>query len=272
VSATGGVWAVVIGIDDYPGSRSDLRASVFDADTVDYALAAYGVPADHRLVLRDTQATAAVIREALRWLVTHAGPDSTAVLFYAGHVRQLGGGTEAIVAADGEVVTDRDVADQLGPLMARTAWIAMASCYGGGFTELLGSGRILTAAAGAGSLAYENAAYGNSYLVEYMVERAMMRGAAPETVERSFAWAHGALQRDHPTRLPIQYDQLDGELRLGRRSGPEPDGSAPQPAPTPRRESPPPSSTTTTTEPRRDGDCLLHLGSLADCNDGTTDR
>ncbi|MEA3055264.1 MAG: hypothetical protein QOD30_696, partial [Actinomycetota bacterium] len=31
IAAQGGVWAVVIGIDDYPGRHSDLRASVADA-------------------------------------------------------------------------------------------------------------------------------------------------------------------------------------------------------------------------------------------------
>ncbi|MCA1847250.1 MAG: hypothetical protein LC792_29485, partial [Actinobacteria bacterium] len=40
----GGVWAVVVGIDDYPGTDADLRAAVADARDVDNALAAYGVP------------------------------------------------------------------------------------------------------------------------------------------------------------------------------------------------------------------------------------
>jgi hypothetical protein len=265
VDPAGGTWAVVIGIDDYPGSRSDLRASVLDADTVEHALAGYGVTADRRLVLRNTQATAAVIRESLHWLVTHAGPDAAAVFFYAGHVRQLGAGTEAIVAADGQMVTDREVADGLRPLAAHTAWIAMASCFGGGFDEVLAPGRILTAAAGAGSLAYENASYGNSYLVEYMVERAMLKGSAPETVERSFAWARAELARDHPSRVPVQVDQFDGELRLGAPRGDTPPPEPPSPSPSPRPSPPPPSPTTTTTEPKRDEDCLLNLGSLAGC-------
>jgi hypothetical protein len=254
---------VVIGIDDYPGSRSDLRASVKDADTVDYTLAAYGIPADRRLVLRNRQATAGVITDAMRWLVAHAGPDATAVFFYAGHVRHLGGSTQAIVAADGALVTDGAMAETLRPLRARATWLVMASCYGGGFNEALGPRRILTAAAGAGSLAYENAQYGNSYLVEYMVQRAMMEGAAPDTVEQAYGWAHAALRRDHPNRLPVQYDELDGELRIGT---PPPGSGRPRPSPPPPSSSPPP-TTTTTHPPDDDDDCLLTLGTLAGCED-----
>jgi len=263
-SAGGGVWAVVIGIDDYPGRGSDLRASVYDANTVDYTLAAYGVPADRRLVLRNTQATAAVIADSLRWLVARAGPDAAAVFFYAGHVRKIGRGAEAIVAADGKLVTDRTVADLLRPLRSR-AWIVMASCYGGGFTEVLGPGRILTGAAGPNSLAYENATYANSYLVEYVFERAMMNGHAPESAERAFDWAHAALRRDHPNRVPVSHDWLEGELRLGTPPRPAPSSSPPPPS------SPPPSSPPTTSAPPPedddDGDCLLSLGSIANCDD-----
>ncbi|HVM53935.1 MAG TPA: caspase family protein [Acidimicrobiales bacterium] len=263
----GGVWAVIIGIDDYPGTRSDLRASVADANTVDWALARYGVGADRRLVLRDTQASAAVIGEAMRWLVARAGPDATAVVFYAGHVRKLSRGREAIVAADGKLITDLALAELLRPLAAGKTWIAMASCYGGGFTEVLGPNRILSAAADAHSLAYENEQYGNSYFVEYMVERAMVHGRAAESVEQSFAWAHAALTIDHPRRTPVQYDQVPGELRLGtpnpvppsqptQPNQPSPSQPSPQPAPPPEEEDDDDGPT-----------CLLVLGSLANCDE-----
>jgi hypothetical protein len=258
------VWAVVIGIDDYPGGGSDLRASVADANVVDATLAGYGVGPDRRVVLRNTQAPAAVIEDALRWLVAHAGPDATAVFFYAGHVRKIGRGSEAIVAADGRLVSDRRVADLLRPLQART-WLVLASCYGGGFNEALAPNRILTGAAGPNSLAYENASYGNSYLVEYLFERAMLQGRAPETVERSYAWAVDALRRDHPNRVPVQYDQIAGDLRLGN---PPPPAKPPPPSSPPEAEQPPspPPSTPPNDEPDPDGDCLITIGGIAGCD------
>jgi hypothetical protein len=264
--STGGVWAVLVGIDDYPGTHSDLRASVADVDEVDAALAGYGVPADRRLVLRNTQATAATIGDALRWLVARASADATVVLFYAGHVRKLSSGTEAVVAADGRLLTDAAMASLLRPLASQRVWIGMASCYGGGFTELLAPGRILTGAAGANSLAYENSSFGHSYLVEYMVHRAMNQRQAPGSVERSFAWAADALRRDYPNRVPVQYDDLDGELQLGAVPPTAP------PAPAPRRgggsgggSSPPPPSDPSTPPPN-DDPCVITIGSLVGCS------
>lgn len=262
---SGGVWAVVIGIDDYPGSRSDLRASVNDANDVDAALAAYGVSGDRRLVLRNTQVTAGTIADSLRWLVARAGSDSTAVFFYAGHVRKLGAGSEAIVAADGQLVTDVAMADLLRPLAAKQTWIGMASCYAGGFTEVLAPGRILTGAADADSLAYESSSFARSYLVEYMVRRAMIQAQAPGSIEQSFAWAADALRNEHPDRVPVQYDQVNGELHLGA----PPKTAAPAPASPPPSgggSQPSPADDEPEDPPKRDEDgCVVRLGSLVGC-------
>jgi hypothetical protein len=238
----GGTWAVIIGVNDYPGSGHDLRSAVNDAMDVNEALARMGVPGDRRVLLRDNQANAATIRTALDWLVAHAGPDAVAVFFYAGHIRNLGGGTEAIVGADGGLVRDAEMAAQLLRLQARRAWIALAACYSGGFTEVLADGRVLTAAAPAGSLAYETDAYNRSYMVEYMVRRAMIQNAASASVESAFAYARSELSRDHPRRVPVQFDSLQGELDLrppgAHQIQARPTG-APQPSTAPK---PPPGS------------------------------
>lgn len=212
--AGGGTWAVIIGINDYPGSRSDLRSAVNDADDVDLAMAGMGVPSGQRLVLRDGQATAAHIRGAVEWLVASAGPDATAVFFYGGHVRKVGLTSEALVAADGELVGDSELGGRLAHLAARRAWIAIAGCFGGGFTEVLAPGRILTGASPANALAYESVDLGRSYLVEYMVRQAMIERRAPESVQAAFAYAVTALARDHPNRQPVQVDLSGAPLDL----------------------------------------------------------
>jgi len=227
----GGVWAVVVGIDDYPGTDADLRAAVADARDVDSALAAYGVPASHRLVLLDRQATADNIRGALSWMVNRASADSTAVFFYSGHVRQVAGDPdrdgeavdEAIVAADGDNVYDGQVADLLRGLEARSAWLGIAACYGAGFDDALAPGRILTAAAGENDVAYENSSLGHSYMVEYMVHRAMLQGKAPASVQDAFAWARTQIARDYPNRQPAILDRSRGPIVLGRPTAPTPD-------------------------------------------------
>ena len=257
VAPSGGTWAVMIGINNYPGSNHDLRSAVADANDVDEALSRMGVPSDHRLVIRDGQATAGVITMAADWLVAHAGPDAVAVYFYAGHVRKLASSTEAIIAADGRAVTDATLGEHLRPLRAAHAWIGIAACYGGGFTETLAAGRILTAAAGANSLAYENASFGRSYMVQFMVREAMIDQRAPGSVQDAFVYARAAIAKDHPGREPVQLDRHNGPLSLRPPGSPTPPArpapaQSPPPQPAPRPAAPSsgsassPSTTSTT--------------------------
>lgn len=240
-----GVWAVVVGINDYPGNDHDLTKAVPDARDMDAALAAYGVPPSHRLLLLDGQASSANLRRSMSWLVGHASPDATAVLFFSGHVAHVasegprGPSHVALVAADGTGVTDREVARALDHLEARSAWIAIAACYGAEFDTLLAPGRVLTAAAGRGEVAYENAALDHSYLVEYMVERAMLEGRAPGSVQEAFGWARAQIAHDYPNRQPVEIDRSRGQTILGRSVTPAPQPS-PQPPPDRHQASPDP--------------------------------
>jgi hypothetical protein len=273
----GGVWAVVVGIDDYPGTDADLRAAVADARDVDSALAAYGVPASHRLVLLDRQATADNIRGALAWMVSRASADSTAVFFYSGHVRQVSGDPdrdgeavdEAIVAADGDNVYDGQVADLLRGLEARSAWIGIAACYGAGFDDALAPGRILTAAAGENDVAYENSSLGHSYMVEYMVHRAMLQGKAPASVQDAFAWARAQIARDYPNRQPAVLDRSRGPVVLGRPTAATPDRKPSAQAPSePKDPQPNPSAPQPTApEPQPGGTACAQVLGVSVCSE-----
>jgi len=269
------LWAVVVGISDYPGQSHDLAFARNDADDMVAVLRRAGQPASQRVTLTDGHASAGTIRAALDWLVAHADPSSTAVVYYAGHVRKLSSSTEALLAADGQVVTDADVAQHLAPLQARRSWIVIAGCYGGGFTEVLRPGRILTGAAPANSLAYETATYHRSYLGEYLVNRGMLQGQGGPTVQSAFAYATRELQREHPDRLPVQFDGGGGPLALSE--GSSSSGAAPSAAPPPTAtataptRAPAPTTTTTAPPPSDGGSCLLTAGSLVRCPDRRED-
>ncbi|HVT75699.1 MAG TPA: caspase family protein, partial [Acidimicrobiales bacterium] len=211
----GGTWAVSIGINDYPGTENDLSSAVNDANDVVQALESLGVTGDHILELRDGQVNRSTLLQSVAWLANHAGPDAVAVFFYAGHVRKTQYGNEEIVTSDGSSVSDADLARGLDRVAANRAWIGIASCYGGGFTEVLDRpGRVLTAAAGANSLAYENSSIGRSYMVEYMVHQAIIEGRASATVETAFDYAVQRIQQEHPGREPVEYETGNGALDL----------------------------------------------------------
>jgi len=245
-------WAVIVGINRYPRGDHDLHTAAADARDVDDALAGYGVAGDHRLLLLDREATAPNIRAAFGWLTARAGPQDTAVVFFAGHAAHVGGGRRqprpevALIAADDLAVPQSQLAGLLAPLRARSAWLAMAACYGAEFDGLLAPGRLLTAAAGRGQLAYESDALPHSYLVEYMVQRAMIEGDAARSVEDSFDWARAQIAERYPGREPTMIDDRSAPLVLGTaprrpaRSAPAASGPSTQPpAPGPGPSAPP---------------------------------
>lgn len=210
-----GVWALVVGINDYPGVDADLRNAVNDGLEVLRLLDRMGSPEVQRRVLFEHEATAENIAAGLDWLVANAGPAATAVVFYAGHVRKVAPGQESIVGADSRDLADTEVARRLSGLQAERSWLIVAACYAEGFDEAMAAGRILTGASGRDALAYEDPRMGRSYLVEYMIRRAILQGRASESVEQAFAWAVEALRRDRPDRLPVQHDAVPGHFPIG---------------------------------------------------------
>jgi hypothetical protein len=258
-ASTGEVFALVIGIDDYPGRSADLGSAVADADTIDAALEGFGVPDGNRVVLRDGQARRADVIAAVRSLTAQGGPESTLVLAYAGHVRKVDRDTEELVLADGGAITDAELAALLAPASAGRMWFLLASCFAGGFTELMAPGRVLTGAADADSLAYESPQLNASFMVHYLIREAWLQGAAGPSVQEAFAYADAALSQQHPGRRPVQLDQLGRSLVLGPGDPSAAADRAPSPPPSqPRRTAAEPSSSPPTTRPAtRPEDCLL---------------
>lgn len=246
----GETFALVVGIDDYPGDQADLDYATADASAVDAALGGFGVPAANRVVLLDGQARRGTMAAAVSSLVQRAGPGTTVVFAFAGHVRKLDRDTEAIVAADGGLISDAELAALLAPAQAERMWLLMATCYGGGFVEALAPGRVLTAAAGADQLAYESPAVGGSYLVHYMVREGWLKHQAGSSVQEAFAFADGRIAASRPDRRPVQYEVSGGALRFG------PGSPAPSNPPASGPSAPPPPPPTTA-PPEPERQCTL---------------
>ena len=131
-------------------------------------------------------------------------------------------------------------------------WLLLATCYAGGFTELLAPGRILTGAADSTSLAYESPSINGSYLVHHLVREGWLEGRAGPSVQEAFAYADAQIRERYPDRRPVEFDELGSRLRLG--SGATATSPSPQGSPS----SEPPPSSPTTTEPR----ARVHPGDL----------
>jgi hypothetical protein len=245
----GGTYAVVVGVNDYPGRRYDLQAASPDALLVDQALEGFGVPVGNRVLLRDGQATAATVRAALRQLAASGDEHSTLVFAFAGHARKLDHDTEELVFADGETITDAELADLLRATRAKHVWLLLDSCYSGDFTEALAPGRVLTGSAAAGRISYENRRLKASYLSHFLVRKGWLEGKATgASVQAAFDYADAAIARRYPNRRPVEIDMAGEPLVLGPGSPKTSTPVVPAPPPEPHRSSPPP-PTTTTTEP-----------------------
>jgi hypothetical protein len=85
-----GKYALVVGINDYPGSQSDLTGPTHDADIIAQTLIeSYGFDPQNVIVLKDSEGTRANIAHGIADHLGKAGPDGVSVLFYSGHGTRL---------------------------------------------------------------------------------------------------------------------------------------------------------------------------------------
>jgi len=104
-------YAVVVGIDDYPGTSHDLRGPTDDAMLIRDALVnRYGFPDGNIVFLRDGEATRLGIANAILRHLGQAGPNGTAVFFYSGHGTHLNENIGITGQYDPESGNDRDEA------------------------------------------------------------------------------------------------------------------------------------------------------------------
>jgi hypothetical protein len=216
--------AVVIGIDDYPGSGRDLIAATADARVTALALGRLGF--GHTMLLLDRAATREAILAAARWLAASTGPGEVGAWFYAGHVRVVGGDPdgdgegrdEALVAADGRPVIDGEVAEALASTRGRL-WLIWAACHAGGFDDAAGPGRVSSYASAEGELAYESSRLGHSFLGEFLIRRVALR-ERPPTVEEIHRRASNLMSGRYARYRPLVDDRVAGPLVLADRARP----------------------------------------------------
>lgn len=242
-------WALLIGINAYQGSTRDNIGSYQDARDLRKHLRSLGWKSDHIVLLANTNATASMIIQSIRWLRSKANSSSVVVFHYAGHekpVRSSADGDNesrdiALHASDNKLILDGTLGKELGRVRAAKMWINLAVCRAGGFRDagMIKTGRVLTFASPESELAYEDPAVKHTVFGWYEVNEGMMQGTADSnknghvTVEEAYKYARPyTIRRTSGRQHPFIVDKLSGSLTL----------RPPKPAPPPPAEQPPPSN------------------------------
>lgn len=141
-------FALVIGVEKYPGGIPKAEFADRDAKAVVAHLRALGVPLRHIKRLTDDTATRSRIKGALHWLTRNVTPGSTVYVYFSGHGAPSQGGTAYLVPFDGDPsdLSDTGVSTSgfyrtLGQLPARHIIVALDACFTGeGKRSIMGNG------------------------------------------------------------------------------------------------------------------------------------
>ena len=140
-------YALLVGIDDYPGDNNDLQGPTGDVAMMhEMLVGTYGFPEENIVTLLDADATRDHITQAFSRHLGQAGPEGGAVFFFSGHGSRLSenrgvidyeenGVDEALIAWANEDGEDLILDDELGFLAdglgTSTTLLIIDACFSG---------------------------------------------------------------------------------------------------------------------------------------------
>ena len=155
-------FALLVGVTDYQSPTVDTIAGAQDAYEIQRMLVEAGWLPENVRVLTDGQVTGQALRSNLAWLAERGRPGTFSFFHYSGHVKQFGGGTEALWPVDRDFVRDRELTRRLSAVSGRL-WVDIAACEAASFSPGLPSDRVLVTASSKGTeKSYEQPAWGRS--------------------------------------------------------------------------------------------------------------
>lgn len=139
-------YAVLVGINDYPGDHMDLRGCVPDAQYFRDFLTAHADLKEHNTrMLLDGNASESELLRALLWLASVSRPGDRAVFVYSGHgskketsaLEERDGENELICLADSTYLEDDLLSGVAKQMAARGVHVTMVfdSCFSGGMSR-----------------------------------------------------------------------------------------------------------------------------------------
>lgn len=137
--------ALIIGVGEYKVSGvMPLKGVSFDMQSAKQMAMAMSIPEDNITFLRDHQATADQIRQAIQDLNTRVRPGDRVFVYYSGHgarwVDPKGKPdhcTEGLLSTDGQAITNTEVSDLLSPIASKTdkLMVFYDACHSGGIAN-----------------------------------------------------------------------------------------------------------------------------------------
>jgi len=132
--------ALLVGIDDYPGTANDLNSCIQDTVSFERLLSNYYGFSDPEIRrLHNENATLATVREGLEWLIDGAVAGDRRVYFHSSHgYRYPKDGTliEVLVLGDGEFFEDHELVQLTEQLPAGVLTVVVDACYSGGLDKV----------------------------------------------------------------------------------------------------------------------------------------
>jgi hypothetical protein len=204
-AATDERYALLVGVNDYAGRTHDTIGAVGDANDFRDVLLRAGWRDDHIRVLRDRSASAAAIRDGLKWLAARATARSFTVFHYSGHIKQIGGDRdrdgealdEYLWGADNQFIADGELAQRIRPMPGRV-WVDIAGCEAAGLDDGISARtKLFTSSSRENEKSYEQPQWRNSVFSGLLVDQALLHGAAGASgdgrtsIQRAFAFAAG---------------------------------------------------------------------------------
>jgi len=227
-------YAIVIGINNYPGAGSDLQYAVADADEMSYVLTSfYGF--SNVLELTDAAATYNAIKTAIADVRTSAKSGDEVVFFFSGHGAK-GKAADGdknnvdqsiVVQENGQFafIWDGELVQWFSGFLTNRIIFVFDSCLAGGMSVLKADGRVVCMASTINSMSLEGAAWGGGHgqFTYYFAEAGMEKGLAGKydyngdgtlyqpqdvSVEEAFDYANANCKSQTPTIADGFYKDL----------------------------------------------------------------
>jgi hypothetical protein len=215
VNCTGNKYAIVIGINDYPGEANDLQYCVNDANSMVEALVKYEYT--NIQLITDENATRSNIKSAIDSIRLSISSGDEVFFFFSGHGakgRADDGDKEAVDESiviwgddgDFDYLWDGELKKLFENFPTNRIIFVFDSCLSGGMTDLAAPGRVINMACSESGVSYEFSDIKHGQFTYYFTVEGMLNkkadtntGDGSVTVEEAFDYAKANCVYQKPT-------------------------------------------------------------------------